>query len=164
MSESTMSCATSHYYSTVFYASSIWFDSTKAIFKTKFNSLHFRILRIATRTFDDKRSYLTERCKRATPSEWTKFTTATRVIKIIRDEEPKPLFEILMHNYFEESRKPHVGFFFDNSHNLFGRQTIQNRLKFMRSITDHWNNKLHPLSNDQIRVIVKKAFFSYYIS
>ena len=80
----------------------------------------------------------------------------------MRDTEPKPIFNLLCENYFEESRKPGVGFFFDNSRILIGRQSIQNRLIFMRSIDDPWNNKLKPLSNDQIRVIGKKAFFDYY--
>ncbi len=83
-------------------------------------------------------------------------------MKIIRDEEPKPLFDLINENYFEEKRKPHVGFFFDKSKTLLGRQSIQNRLHFMRCISDPWNNKLQPLSNDQIRVIGKKTFFDYY--
>ena len=100
--------------------------------------------------------------KRATPGEWTKYMVSTKVMKIIRDNEPKPLFDLLCENYFEESRKPGVGYFFDNSRTLVGRQSIHNRLIFMRSINDQWNNKLQPLSNDQLRVIGKKAFFDYY--
>jgi hypothetical protein len=157
-----LKAATAHYYSTVFYASSVWYMNTKACYKTKFNSLHFRMLRIATRLHEESRSTLTKRCQRATPMEWVKYVTSTRVIKTIRDEEPKPLYNLLIDNYFEESRKPNVGYFFDKSRTLLGRQSIQNRLMFMRCMTDPWNNKLKPLSNDQIRVIGKKAFFDYY--
>jgi len=35
---------------------------------------------------------LIEMRKRATPNEWAKFATASKVTKIIRDEQPKPLF------------------------------------------------------------------------
>ncbi len=105
---------------------------------------------------------LYELCKRATPTEWSRYLTATKVMKIIRDEEPKQLFDILKDNYFEENRKYQIGFFFDNSKTLASRQSIQNRLKLMRSIVDPWNNKLQPLSNDQIRVIGKKTFFDYF--
>jgi hypothetical protein len=157
-----LKAATAHYYNTVFYASSVWYQNVRASYKSKFNSLHFRILRIATRAYGESRQTLMDRCKRATPLEWVKFTTASRVIKTIRDEEPKPLFLLLNNNYFEESRKPGIGHFFDNSHTLYGRQSIQNRLLFMRSIDESWNNKLNPLTNDQIRVFVKKAFFEYY--
>ena len=85
-----------------------------------------------------------------------------RVIKTIRDEEPKSLFELLHSTYFEESRKPFIGMFFDDSKTLLGRQSIQNRLMFMRCITDPWNNKNQKLSDDQVRVITKSAFFDYY--
>jgi hypothetical protein len=129
------------------------------MFKTKFNSLHFRILRIATRLNEESRTVLTERCQRATPIEWVRYFTFTRVIKTVLDKEPKPLFDLLSLNYFEDSRKPQVGFFFDTSKTLFGRQSIQNRLMFL---TDPWNNKYQRPSNDQIRVIRKKAFFDYY--
>jgi len=30
--------------------------------------------------------------KRATPDEWAKFATASKVKKIMRDKQPKPLF------------------------------------------------------------------------
>jgi len=161
--EQFLRAATANYFSSVFYASSVWFDNIKASYRTKFDSLHFRMLRIATKMPNDThRRTLYTRCNRATPVEWSRYITATKVIKIIRDQEPKPLFDLLSNNYFEESRKPEIGFFFDNSRTLAGKQSIQNRLMFMRCINDRWNNKLKPLSNDQIRVIGKKAFFDYY--
>jgi hypothetical protein len=158
-----LKAASANYYSSVFYASTVWFPNIKAIHRTKFDSLHFRMLRIATREPNDtSRKKLYDRCKRATPVEWTRYLTSTKVMKIIRDEEPKSLFDLINSNYFEENRKPNVGFFFDNSRTLVGRQSIQNRLIFMRSINDPWNNKLKPLSDDHIRVIGKTAFFDYY--
>ncbi len=92
------------------------------------------------------------------PLEWVRFSTVCRVIKTIRDEEPKPLFDLLLRNYFEESRKPGCGFFFDDSHTQLDRQSIQNRLIFMFCIDEHWIIKQSPLTNDQIRVLVKRAF------
>jgi hypothetical protein len=83
-------------------------------------------------------------------------------MKTIRNSEPKPLFDLLQNTYFEDSRKPQVGYFFDNSKTLLGRQSIQNRLMFMRSIADPWNNKNQPLSDDAMRIISKKSFFKYY--
>ncbi len=44
-----LKAATADYYESVFYASSVWFQNIKVIFKTKFNSIHFRILGTATR-------------------------------------------------------------------------------------------------------------------
>jgi hypothetical protein len=83
-------------------------------------------------------------------------------MKTIRNQEPKPLYNLLQKNYFEESRKPQVGYFFDDSRTLLGRQSIQNRLMLMRCITDPWNNKNQTLSDDAIRIISKKTFFAYY--
>jgi hypothetical protein len=161
--EQFLKAATANYYGSVFYASSVWFPHIKSCHRTKLDSLHFRMLRIATRQSNyTSRRDLYDRCKRATPTEWSRYLTATKVMKIIRDEEPKPLFDLINENYFEETRKPNVGFFFDKSKTLLGRQSIQNRLNFMRCISDPWNNKLQPLSNDQIRVIGKKTFFDYY--
>ena len=160
--EQFLRAVTVNYYSSVFYASSVWYQNAKAIHKTKFNSIHFRILRTATRSFGASRPELSKRCQRATPIEWARFVTASRVIKTIRDEEPKSLFELLHSTYFEESRKPFIGMFFDDSKTLLGRQSIQNRLMFMRCITDPWNNKNQKLSDDQVRVITKSAFFDYY--
>ncbi len=107
-------------------------------------------------------SILMERSKKATPNEWVCFYTASLVMKTIRNEEHKPLFNLLHDNYFEESRKPQVGYFLDDSKTLLGRQLLQNRLMFMRSITDPWNNKYQPMSDNAIRIMSKKALFEYY--
>ncbi len=111
--EQFLKAVTVNYYRAVFYASSVWFQSTKKVYKIKFDSIHFRILRTATHQYEVSRSILTERCKRATPSEWVNFSTASLVMKTIRNVEPKPLFNLLQNNYFEESRKPQVGYFFE---------------------------------------------------
>jgi len=34
-------------------------------------------------------------CRRATPTEWSKYATATMVMKTLRHEEPKCIFDIL---------------------------------------------------------------------
>ncbi len=65
-------------------------------------------------------------------------------------------------NYFEERSNPHVGLFFDSSKTLKGRQSIQNILMFLRSVTYPWNNPSENLSDDRLRVILKRTFFPYY--
>ncbi len=49
-----------------------------------------------------KGNELTELCEKATPEQWAKFITATRVIKIIHSKYPTDLFGSLTANYFEE--------------------------------------------------------------
>ena len=105
------------------------------------------------------RNELTGLSQRATPEQWTKFITTSRVIKVLRDKEPKYLHVELIKNYFEEKRYPGVGMFFDASRIKKGQQAISNRLLFMRSIHYPWNSKF--LSNDIIRIEMKKCFFVF---
>ena len=99
--------ASSNYNGSVFHGSSIWFDRTKMIHLTKLNSLHFRLLRTAVRDFKFKykRDELTSLCKCATPGQWNRFITASKILKIVRDSKPSRLFVLIMQNYFEEPRK-----------------------------------------------------------
>jgi hypothetical protein len=158
-----LKAASANYYGAVFYASSVWFKHTKQTQKTKLTSVHFRLLRVAKRDFKMKfkRNDLTQSCQRATPEQWSKFITASCVIKIMRDQQPSYLFSKLKENYFEEKRKPFVGIFFDSSKNKKGQQSIQNRLLFMRSITYAWCDPERPISNDVIRIELKHSFFPY---
>ena len=92
--------------------------------------------------------------------EWSKFIIASKVLKIVRDQQPTLLFQDMMKTYYEEPRFPGVGLFYDASCFKVGRQAIQNRLHFMRSIKYPWNQN-QQMSNDLIRIEMKKAYFSY---
>jgi len=152
--------ASSNYYGTVFYASTVWLQSLKVAQLTKLNSLHFRLLRTAMRDYAMKftKTELTSECKRANPSQWARYITSSKVVKIIRDKQPKRLYENLMKNYFEEPRKPGAGLFFDTSKKLIGKQSIENRLMFMRTIQEPWNELNSNLNDHQIRILMKKHF------
>jgi len=101
-----------------------------SINERQLDSLHFRLLRTACRDYNYSKSRveLTKVCKRATPSEWSKFATATRVVKTLRDKQPKVLAELLDMTLFEEPHKPGIGKFYDGSRTKWGRQLLQNRL------------------------------------
>jgi len=49
--------------------------------------------------------------KEQTLKEWVKYLTASRLVKIIRDECPCYLYCKLVSNYYEEPRKPQSGCF-----------------------------------------------------
>ncbi len=68
----------------------------------------------------------------------------------------------LKQNYFEEQRNPGVGYFFYSSMNKKGKQSLQNRLLFMRSIENPWNNLEKQINDDTIRIELKKTFLPYY--
>jgi len=107
--------ASAHFYGAVFYASSVWFEQCKS----KFKSLHFRLLRTACKDYGLNRSKaeLTAICIRATPEERAKFATASKATKIMRDEQPKPLFTLVQRSLFVEQMTK-------------GHQALQNRLAY----------------------------------
>jgi len=156
-----LKAASAHFYGTVFYASSVWFDQCKEIYKRQLDSLHYRLLRTACRDYNYSKSRveLTRVCKRATPSEWSRFATATRVVKTLRDKQPKVLADLLDKTLFEEPRKPGVGKFYDGSRTKYGRQSMQNRLAMINDLGEPWLRR--ELSDDEIRRMMKRAYFNY---
>jgi len=156
-----LKAVSAHFYGTVFYACAVWYDSIKSCYKNKLRSLHFRLLRTACRDYHNEysRDYLSKRCQRADPDEWSKFCTSSLVIKTIRDKNPTRLHSLLMSSYFEEPRKGGLGKFFDKSKTKVGKQSIQFRLDFFRQFNQPWSNA--NLSNDSIRILLKNTFFSY---
>jgi len=150
-----------NYYGSVFYACTVWFDKIKTLFKTKLNSMHFRMLRVACRDFDHQISKedLMVRCKRATPLQWVRFLTSSKVIKITRNKEPPDLYNSLMSTLYSEPRKPDIGYFFDNSKRKPGKQILKNRLELMKEINTPWLNRI--LTDDEIRIEMKKIFFKF---
>jgi len=159
--EQFMKSVANNFFSTVFYANSVWYESLKKSTMVKFNSMYFRLLRIATRDFKREipKTDLIKRCKRATLNEWAKYTTSSKVIKIIRDKRPIYLYNRLNSNLYTENRRPGLGFFYDNSMNMRGKQSIQNRLPYFRLIRDQWIN--NEITDDAIRILLKKTFFTY---
>jgi len=63
---------------------------------------------------------------------------SSKVIKIIRDKSPMNLFNRLKSNLYMNNRRPGLGFFYDNSANQQGKQSIQNRLPYFKLITEQW--------------------------
>jgi hypothetical protein len=155
-----LKAAAANYYGSVFYACSLWYQNLKHDSKTKLTSIHFRCAK-KDYMMKFKRDQLTAECQRATPDQWTRFITASRIIKVMRDQKPVGLFNALEQCYFEEKRKPGIGLFFDSSRTKKGRQSIQNRLLFMRSMNHPWNDPSNPMTNDQIRIVMKRTFFPY---
>jgi len=147
--------------STVFYASTVWFDNLNKSTQRKFNTLHHRMLRIATYycygALSNKE--LISRCKRVSPKEWIKYSSCSKVVKIIRENAPMCLVKRLNKNCYIESRRSGRNLFFDRSKIKIGKQSLENCLQFFNNIDDNWTNPT--LSNDQIRILMKKTFFIY---
>ena len=104
--EQFLKAASANYYGSVFYSSIVWYQNLKQTHKNKLNSIHFRMLRTAKKDYKMKlkRDELTNTCKRATPDQWNKFITSSKVIKIIREQAPVELATKLQSTYFEEKK------------------------------------------------------------
>ena len=79
------------------------------------------------------------------------------MLKTIRDMQPTVLRAALINTYFEERQNPGRGLFFDGSRTRRGRQSIEIRLLFMRSIDICWNSG-KDLTNDYKRIEMKRTF------
>jgi len=156
-----LKAASAHFYGAVFYASSVWFEQSKQRFKTKFKSLHHQLLRSACKDFNYSKSKmeLSLESKRATPEEWNRFVTASKVVKIARDQQPKHLAALLDRTLYTEPKKEGLENFFDESKSKWGKQSLQNRSSFMNGMTEPWLRR--DMTNDAIRILMKKEFFAY---
>jgi len=153
---------TSQYYSNLYYCSSVWLSTEmRWILKRMINSAHYKALRISINDFKNRtsRDTLNIKLKRATPSEWSNYTTTPLVIKIVRDKMPEHIHSKLSETIYSTRRKPQVGKFHNNARGKIGKQSIQNRLQHMDRLTENW---LHSdWNNDRIRTTLKKTFFQY---
>lgn len=74
-------------------------------------------------------------------------------IKILRDDQPRLLADVIMTNMVTERRRPRFGRLFDDSRKIVGRHSISNRLLQLNDLSAPW---LHPSpSNDSIRTLLK---------
>ena len=81
-------------------------------------------------------------------------------MKVIRDEKPARLHDILKSTYYSERQNVARGLFYDASRTKCGRQSIQNRLKHVAQIKKPWNELGAKITNDGLRVLLKETFFS----
>jgi len=156
-----LKAASAHFYGSVFYASSVWYNLCKEKFKIKFRALHYRLLRSACKDFNFNltKTDLNLKCQRATPDEWTRFITASKVVKIIRDRQPKNLVDLLETTLYTVPRKPLLGRFYDGSKSKGGHQALHNRVTFLNGISEPWLRR--DMTDDGIRILMKKEFFDY---
>jgi len=124
-------------------------------YQWKYSLFYSILLKLKNENFYSRN---THRCKRATPSDWANYTTSFKVIKTIRDKGPSILYERLNNNLYAKNRRPGLGFFFDKSSKRRGKQILQNRLPFFKSISTQWMVK--DISDKAIRIRLKKCFFT----
>jgi hypothetical protein len=137
-------------------------SSTSKRLWTLINSIVYRPIRVAV--CDYKRRInsekLDELSARASPKQWSKYSPASLVIKILRDKLPHGLHDLLSKTYYEERRHVGLGKFYDNSKGKVGRLKFGNNLQFMSALKTPWSGE--NWNDDKIRIELKKTFFNYY--
>jgi len=93
-------------------------------------------------------------CKRATPVMWHKYSSASMVIKCIRDGSPQLLNEEVSRNLYTQRRSVNRERFFDNSKGKVGRHRLRNRITFMNDLDFDWLNVR--INDDRIRIELKR--------
>ncbi len=154
---------TTQFFSKMLYASQVWLtSSTSRRLWKRIESLHYKAVRVAVRDHKRRinREKLDEKSKRASPKQWSKYSIASIVIKILRDKIPSGLHTILNETLYEEKRHPGLGKFYDNSKGKIGKQKLGNNIQFMSAIKSPWNGE--NWNDDKIRIELKKVFFNYY--
>jgi len=147
--------ATAQLFSIMYYASPVWLNETLGSSQwKKLRSIHYRILRIATKDFKQRanRRVLDKTYKRATPKMWSQYSTFLLVMKTLRDRSPIYLTTIIMQTYYNERRKPGVAKFYDNSRGKVRKHRICNRLETMAQLPEWFGRDL---TNHQIRLLLK---------
>jgi hypothetical protein len=148
---------TSQYYGSCYYASPVWLGPhTKKVDLKKLNSLHYRLLRTVVGDWKQSISrYKLDELGRVGPDKWSKYITASTVIKILRDKEPKRLHDCITSNIYINDRSKKFKFF-DRAVYRVGKQAINNRIgeifneiKTMITLNE---------SNDSLRILLKRTF------
>ncbi len=153
---------TSQHFSKMLFASPVWLTSCISVrLWSQINKAHYQAIRTAVNDFKRRinREKLDILSSRAAPRQWSKYSIASLVIKILRDRSPSGLHDLLKETYYEERRHVGIGKFFDNSKGKIGKQKFGNNLQYMSAIRSPWNGQ--NWSDDKIRVELKKTFFSY---
>jgi len=158
--EDLLKVITSKYYGTMYYAAPVWMAPTMSYQTLKqLNRQHYRALRAAykDRKCEMSKETLNSLSGRATPRQWAKYIVASTTIKMFQNGTT-PMSEKLRKRVYINDRFPGKGTFHDISRTKIGRQSLPNRLDFLREINFDWTNAKEPISKDKLRIALKKTF------
>jgi len=145
----------SQFFGLMYYGCQVWLgEHTRMSQVKRLNSLHYKLLRIAE---NDWRREMSRReldnIGRARPFTWSKYATASLVIKTMTAREPVELYQRISRNHYSERRKPWKMKFYNNSKTRTGLQGIENRIDFVGTLDfDHYN-----WTKNSLRINLKKS-------
>jgi len=145
--------ASAQLFSIMYYVNSVWMNSTlSALGWKKSRGWHYHILRALVKDFKYKQLNL--ECKRATPVMWHRYSSASIVIKCLRDRNPQLLYKKLSRTLYTQRRSVNRGRFFDNSKGKVGWHRLGNRINFMNDLDFDWLEV--DIKDDPIRIELKR--------
>lgn len=153
---------TSQYFSIVFYCCQVWIGCLTSSNWRRINSAHYRALRAVYGDYKCKikRTELDKASRRATPSEWANFSTASTVIKLFNSSDTE-IGCFLRESVYINDRQPGRGKFIDKSRLKVGRQALPYRIgPIFAKIGFDWVGIAS--TDDTIRRRLKAQFFRYF--
>jgi len=127
------------------------------------SAAHYKAFRVLTYNFNKKKSrHDQNKCgKRASRTEWSHYVQANFVIKTHNSTNgPAYLTEKIRESLFVTRRQPRIGKFFNNARGKIGKQSLENRLKFMEAVTADWQGI--DLDDSARHLLWKRSFFKYF--
>jgi len=134
-----------------------WWDwvSWKPKKYLQLDSINLSWMYMIQKRADITKGDLLMRCKPATWIQWVNFLTASKTVKILRDQLPTCLYDGLIENWHMKHRKPGLAFFFNSAKKKAGEQSLQNCLSMMKDVTIPWH--MNNLNSEKIRIEMKKT-------
>jgi len=158
----TTKIVTAQNFSILYYACAVWL--TPSISKKnlgRIESLHFRSLRLILKDYRQwiSRNIITETTKRLPPDKWMKYTMSSVFLNMFHSQQPKPLLDNMMTNFYTKRRKEGYYYTFDSSATKIEKKISRNWLgTTLYNICSPWSNR--QMSKDAIRVLLKKSYYN----
>jgi len=160
--EQAIRIITSQVFPVIYYAAPVWL-TTELNYKNlkRVETFHYSTLRIGIKDFKKNvsRNTIDKLTNRMPPRTSMRYSSAGTAIKIIRDNLPSKLHHKIMLNSYQQRRRPNCIYTYDSSHNKHGRRGFHNWINFvLKEIKFPWFNLTRPISNDSLRIQLKKTF------
>jgi len=149
---------TAQFFSRLYYGCETWLHEISSARTWKMlNSLHYRVLRVILKDYNNtiSRSEIDRVIKRATPRQWSYYTTSKLAINLMNGTTP--LGRKLKSKCYVNDRNPGRGTISDTSRLKIGRFSLANRLQCLRRLNFDWCTGI---SKDLLRINLKKCFIT----
>jgi len=156
--ENLKTVVTAQFFSRLYYGCEVWLhENTSARTWKIMNSLHYRVLRVILKDYNNTRSRreVDAVMKRATPRQWSYYTSSKMAINLMNGSTP--LGKKLKAKCYVNDRIPGRGTITDTSRLKVGKFSLSNRLQCLRRLNFDWCSGI---TKDLLRINLKKFFIT----